>query len=111
MYQVWSVTMINTKHSCCSSLNRRSKVRYCIDVSEGETYISIIGTSGNANTTEDRVVLSEIERNLYYKKNFVSTDLYTLLPRNNAGFVVAVLLNEGIIEKDGKRYKLLSNTN
>jgi len=46
------------------------------------------------------VKLSDIKAILDREKSFSSTVLYTLLTRNNAGFVMAVLLSEGIIEKE-----------
>jgi len=90
----------------CPSLNGRSTVKYSIDVSGSDTKISIRETTGAANTNGNWVKLSDIKAILDREKSFSSTVLYPLLTRNNAGFIMAVLLNEGVIEKEGKRYKL-----
>jgi len=90
----------------CLSLDERSTVKYSIDVSGLDTKISIRETTGAANTNGNWVKLSDIKAILDGQKSFSSTVLYTLLTRNNAGFIMAVLLNEGVIERCKKRYRL-----
>ena len=105
------------KSGSCGSLSGRSTLTYQIGCNENkEIYLSLTGNSGSGIFNKDWLALEEIYSLLAsQKKPITSGGLHGLFEKrssNSAGFILAVLLKEGLlkISPGNSHYDLIGQT-
>jgi hypothetical protein len=86
----------------CSSLSGRSTLTYQIACNnDNEVYIALTGNSGKGIFNKDWFELEEIHSLLANQEKVTSGSLHELFDgrsSNSAGFILAVLLKEGVLK-------------
>lgn len=97
------------KTADCPSLSGRSLLTYQLSLKDDTIHISLTGNTGKGIFNKDWIPLSEISSLLETNQPITSGSLQGLYEgrsSNSAGFLLAVLLNEGLVKKsdDNGRY-------
>jgi hypothetical protein len=105
--------MKDLKTSECPSLSGKSKLTYKIGLmDDSEICISIVGNSGSGVFNKDWIELEQVHSLLSSQEKITSGSLLSLFEgknSNSAGFILAVLLKEGLlkISPGNKHYNLV----
>ena len=97
----------------CPSLSGKSTLIYQIACNnDNEVYVALTGNSGKGIFNKDWIVLEEIHSLLANQEKVTSGSLHELFDgrsSNSAGFILAVLLKEGVLKVSpgNKHYNLV----
>ncbi|MFH1218150.1 MAG: hypothetical protein V1706_16775 [Pseudomonadota bacterium] len=98
------------KNGSCPSLSGRSTLTYNIGCMGGEIYLRIVGNTEKGIFNKDWIPLAQLDPLLASVEKPITSGLLKAMfngkSANSAGFVMAVLLNEGLmkISKDNLRH-------
>jgi len=91
----------------CKSVSGKSTLTYSFaKVAKGDTHIQIEGNTGAGLFSNEVIPLKLLEKALA-KKTFTSADIKPLLKgksQNTAAFLIAILLNEKVVEAKERGY-------